>query len=53
MLPLAPTRAVVEQYADDAQLGERFDGFEVVDVTTDGERVTVTMRAESECPSST
>ena len=53
VLPLAPSRAVVEQYAADARLGQRFDGFEVVDVTTDGERVTVTMRAESECPSST
>jgi uncharacterized membrane protein len=50
VLPLAPTRAVVEQYAADAQLGQRFDGFEVVDVTTDGETVTVTMRAEVRMP---
>ncbi|MEY2476273.1 MAG: hypothetical protein QOG87_1588 [Actinomycetota bacterium] len=49
-LPLAPTRAVVEQYADDAQLGQRFDGFEVVDVSTDGQTVTVTMRAEVRMP---
>ena len=49
-LPLAPTRAVVEQYAADAQLGQRFDGFEVVDVSTDGQTVTVTMRAEVRMP---
>ena len=49
-LPLAPTRAVVEQYAADAQLGQRFDGFEVVDVSTDGRTVTVTMRAEVRMP---
>ena len=49
-LPLAPTRAVVEQYAADAQLGQRFDGFEVVDVSTDGQTVTVTMRAEVAMP---
>ena len=50
VLPLAPTRAVVEQYAADAQLGQRFDGFEVVEVSTDGETVTVTMRAEVRMP---
>jgi hypothetical protein len=50
VLPLAPTRAVVEQYADDAQLGQRFDGFEVVEVSTDGQTVTVTMRAEVRMP---
>lgn len=50
VLPLAPTRAVVEQYADDARLGQRFDGFEVVDVSTDGQTVTVTMRAEVRMP---
>lgn len=50
VLPLAPTRAVVEQYADDAQLGQRFDGFEVVAVSTDGQTVTVTMRAEVKMP---
>lgn len=49
-LPLAPTRQVVEQYADDAQLGQRFDGFEVVDVSTDGRSVTVTMRAGVRMP---
>ena len=49
-LPLAPTRAVVEQYAEDAALGQRFDGFEVVDVSTDGQTVTVTMRAEVRMP---
>jgi uncharacterized membrane protein len=49
-LPLAPTRAVVEQYAADAQLGQRFDGFEVVEVSTDGQTVTVTMRAEVRMP---
>jgi hypothetical protein len=50
VLPLAPTRAIVEQYADDAQLGQRFNGFEVVDVSTDGRTVTVTMRAEVQMP---
>ena len=50
VLPLAPTRAVVEQYADDARLGQRFDGFEVVSVSTDGQTVTVTMRAEVQMP---
>ena len=49
-LPLAPSRDVVEQYADDARLDSRFDGFEVVDVTTDGQSVTVTMRAEVRMP---
>ncbi len=50
VLPLAPSRAVVEQYAADARLGQRFDGFEIVDVTTDGETVTVTMRAAVQMP---
>lgn len=50
VLPLAPTREVVEQYAADAELAQRFDGFEVVDVTTDGATVTVTMRAEVRMP---
>ena len=50
VLPLAPTRTVVEQYAAAAQLGQRFDGFEVVDVSTDGQTVTVTMRAEVRMP---
>jgi hypothetical protein len=49
-LPLAPSRDVVEQYADDARLNSRFDGFEVVDVTTDGQSVTVTMRATVRMP---
>jgi len=49
-LPLGPSRAVVEQYAVDARLEGRFDGFEVVDVTTDGQTVTVTMRAQVRMP---
>jgi len=50
VLPLGPSRDVVEQYADDARLGQRFDGFEVVSVRTDGQQVTVTMRAEVRMP---
>ena len=50
VLPLGPSRDVVLQYADDARLGQRFDGFEVVSVRTDGQQVTVTMRAEVRMP---
>jgi len=49
-LPLGPSRAVVEQYAVDARLERRFDGFEVVDVRTDGQTVTVTLRAQVQMP---
>ena len=42
-LPLSPggTEAAVRQYARDADLADRFEGFQVVDVTTDGVTVTV------------
>jgi Flp pilus assembly protein TadG len=52
LLPLsdAGTRQAVEQYASDAELAERFADFEVVDVATDGGRVTVTLRAVAHLP---
>ena len=50
VLPLAPSRKVVAQYAVDAALEDRFDGFQVVDVRTDGATVTVTMRASVRMP---
>jgi uncharacterized membrane protein len=43
------TRAVA-QYVDDARLDERFGGFEVVDVSTDGSTVTVTFAATVRMP---
>jgi Flp pilus assembly protein TadG len=47
VLPLSElgTRSAVRQYARDADLTGRFDGFEVVDVHTDGQTVTVRLRA--------
>jgi uncharacterized membrane protein len=51
-LPLssAGTAAAVRQYAADADLADRFEGFEVDDVTTDGVVVTVTLRAAVPMP---
>ena len=51
-LPLSPagTDAAVRQYARDAELAARFEGFRVVDVTTDGVTVTVTLQAEVGMP---
>jgi uncharacterized membrane protein len=51
-LPLSPlgTKAAVRQYARDADLAGRFEGFRVVDVTTDGVTVTVTLRADVGMP---
>lgn len=51
-LPISRTAATaaVERYAADAGLGRRFDGFRVVAVTTDGDRVTVTLRAAVRMP---
>ena len=51
-LPLSDegTTDAVEQYVDDARLEERFDGFEVVDVVTDGRTVTVTFAATVRMP---
>jgi hypothetical protein len=47
VLPLSKRGTVraVEQYADDAELADRFHDFEVVTVDTDGTAVTVTLRA--------
>ena len=51
-LPLSPggTDAAVRQYARDADLATRFEGFRIVDVTTDGVTVTVTLRADVGMP---
>lgn len=52
LLPLSDdgARSAVRQYALDATLAERFDGFEVVDVRTDGQTVTVSLRAVVRMP---
>jgi hypothetical protein len=52
VLPLSESgaRAAVAQYAVDAELSVRFDGFQVVDVTTDGQTVTVRLRAVVQMP---
>lgn len=52
VLPLSESgaRAAVAQYAVDADLSGRFDGFRVVDVTTDGQMVTVRLRAVVQMP---
>ena len=51
-LPLSPggAEAAVRRYARDADLGTRFENFSVVDVTTDGVTVTVTLRADVGMP---
>jgi uncharacterized membrane protein len=51
-LPLSDdgTTRAVAQYVDDARLDERFGGFEVVDVSTDGSTVTVTFAATVRMP---
>jgi uncharacterized membrane protein len=49
-LPLAASGDVVADYARDARLDTRFDGFDVVSVTTDGTTVTVTLRAVVHMP---
>ena len=51
-LPLSPTgtRSAVQQYARDADLGARFQGFIVVGVETDGTRVTVHLHATLDFP---
>ncbi len=46
----AAATAAVDRYASDAGLDRRFDGFRVVAVTTDGDRVTVTLRAAVRMP---
>lgn len=52
ILPLSETgtRTAVRQYARDADLSGRFDGFRVVDVSTDGRTVTVRLRAIVQMP---
>ena len=40
----------VRTYVSTADLGDRFDGFEVVGVDTDGGSVTVTLRASRRLP---
>jgi hypothetical protein len=52
VLPLseAGATAAVRRYASDADLAARFDGFRVVDVTTDGETVAVTLGAVVRMP---
>lgn len=51
-LPLSGpgAEAAARQYARDAQLEERFDGFAIVDVQTNGTTVTVTMHADVRMP---
>jgi putative Flp pilus-assembly TadE/G-like protein len=51
-LPISESgaRAAVAQYAVDAELAERFNGFDVVAVSTDGQSVTVTFRASVRMP---
>ena len=51
-LPLSDEGAsdAVAQYVDDARLDERFDGFEVLDVSTDGSTVSVTFGATVRMP---
>lgn len=51
-LPLSGrgTRTAVRRYAVDAELADRFDGFRVVDVETDGQTVTVTLGAVVRMP---
>ena len=52
LLPLSDVgaRAAVRQYVRDAELERRFDGFQVVEVTSDGAIVTVRMRAVVQMP---
>ena len=52
VLPLSETgaRSAVSQYVQDADLARRFNGFEVVGVRTDGQTVTVTLRAVVQMP---
>ena len=52
VLPLSRsgTGAAVAQYAVDADLARRFEGFRVIEVTTDGETVTVRLRAVVRMP---
>ena len=52
VLPLSESgaRDAVEQYVADARLAARFDGFRIVDVSTDGETVTVSFSSTVRMP---
>lgn len=52
VLPLSETgaRSAVRQYVRDADLARRFDGFQVLDVSTDGQTVTVRLGAVAQMP---
>jgi len=52
VLPLSESgaRDAVEQYVADARLAARFDGFRIVDVSTDGETVTVSFASTVRMP---
>ena len=51
-LPLSRlgTSTAARQYVDDARLADRFDGFAIEDVSTDGETVTVTFQTKVRLP---
>jgi uncharacterized membrane protein len=51
-LPLssAGTESAVRQYARDAEMARRFEGFQIVDVTTDGSTVMVTFGSRVRMP---
>lgn len=52
VLPLseAGARSAVRQYVRDADLARRFDGFQVLDVSTDGQTVTVRLGTVARMP---
>jgi uncharacterized membrane protein len=52
VLPLSEQRSrlAVTQYAQDGELSDRFDSFEVLDVDSNGTSVTVTLRAVVHLP---
>lgn len=52
VLPLSEVgaRSAVRQYVRDADLAHRFDGFQVLDVSTDGQTVTVRLGSVARMP---
>lgn len=52
VLPLSEVgaRSAVRQYVRDADLARRFDGFQVLDVSTDGQTVTVRLGSVARMP---
>lgn len=52
LLPLSEegAAAAVRRYVQDAELEDRFEGFRVIDVTTDGQTVVVTLGARVRMP---